>query len=239
MFRYIYSVINDIFDFFVPPSCIICGALDGPRFLCDTCVKSISFIRKCCSRCSLPDFDREECPDCSRMGEKPIRILSLFLYEGVGEMVIKRLKFDGKFSILHPLEPYICERLEQFNFDFIVPVPSYIGKFVRRGYNPSFFLARLISKVSEKPVLPIILKVKDTPSQLDLSFEERLKNPRGAFRCFGNIPPGTPLIVDDVATTCTTIFECAQSLWKFGEREILAFALARTPRGGQAKSHNL
>jgi predicted amidophosphoribosyltransferase len=37
------------------------------------------------------------------------------------------------------------------------------------------------------------------------------------------------LLVDDVATTCSTLSECSKVLREKGAKDVIAFALARTP----------
>lgn len=126
------------------------------------------------------------------------------------------------------------EKLRDVKFDIIVPVPSEIERFVKRGYNTSYFIAATLGEIFGKRVLILLDKVEKRPSQLDLRRDERLRSPSGAFalmsenlRYVGE-DARSVLLVDDVATTCSTLSECARVL-KSRFDVVYAFALARAP----------
>ena len=75
------------------------------------------------------------------------------------------------------------------------------------------------------PVLPLLTRVRKTKVQSRLSAEQRVKNLEGAF----GMLPGTAelsgsrvLLVDDIATTGTTLTECAKPLCAAGASVVAA-----------------
>lgn len=236
--KLVYTLKSIFVSLFSPNVCVLCGRFIGNvglSIICQSCLGDITFIdrisdSKVCEKCSLPYYG-SSCPDCADLNMNFDKLLSLFLYEGIGQKVIYALKFGGKFAILKNFKDAIKEKLSSLDFDVIVPVPSDIDKFVKRGYNPSFFISSLISEIFGKKVLNILRKNEVRPSQLELSREERLKNPRGAFALvdYKIGRGGGVLIVDDVATTCSTLSECARVIRGYFDR-IYAFTLARAPR---------
>ncbi|MBU7044940.1 MAG: ComF family protein [Theionarchaea archaeon] len=66
-------------------------------------------------------------------------------------------------------------------------------------------------------------------SQMNLKRDERRENVKGAFEVkYPNRFKGRKiLLIDDVATTCATIDECARVLKNAGAQEVNALVLAR------------
>jgi len=114
-------------------------------------------------------------------------------------------------------------------FDAIVPVPLHVDKLRRRGYNQALLLATAIGVHLNVPVQPMLMRTRDTVSQVTLSREERLANLTGAFSLDPNWAP-TPgshlLLVDDVRTTSSTLNACANELVRTGPRHIAVATLA-------------
>jgi competence protein ComFC len=227
---FIKSLFQSFSYLFFPPSCIICGEV-SELSLCSECKSKIDFIENFphCRKCSLVLPENMECPDCANFEFNFSKLFSIFSYSGYGEVILQKIKFEGKLFVLEAFSYDIQKIVSGIDFDIVVPVPSYISKFVKRGYNPSFSIAYLVSRISSKPVVFALEKIKNTPSQLDIPKEERISNPRGAFVCVKDVKGKIVLLVDDVATTCSTLSECSKVLREKGAKDVIAFALARTP----------
>ena len=116
--------------------------------------------------------------------------------------------------------------------DEIIPIPLHRKKLKQRGFNQAYLLARFMSRFLEvKLAHSSLLRVRETQSQTKLSKQKRAANVKGAFRVKnGNsFERKTILLVDDVYTTGATLREAARLLRTFETKEIVAFALARTP----------
>jgi len=234
----ILSKIGDIFSLFIyslfPKYCAICGER-GEANLCLSCKSEITFMNeiKSCERCSCPLEGFSVCPDCQNLSFEFSKLFCVFLYDGVGEDVIRKIKFQGYFTLVEEFSDEIKNIISRIEFDVIVPVPSYYITFIRRGYNPSFFIAKVISRVSGRDIKAVLEKKEKRESQLSLPYEKRLQNPKGAFslsqkyRSF--VEDKRVLLVDDVATTCATLSECTRVLKSGGAKDVIAFSLSRTP----------
>ena len=82
------------------------------------------------------------------------------------------------------------------------------------------------------PVLPALVKVKDTPPQKELSGKARAENLKGCFAvAYGEYVKGRKvLLVDDVFTTGSTANECARMLLKGRAGSVTVLTAAVTER---------
>jgi predicted amidophosphoribosyltransferase len=71
-------------------------------------------------------------------------------------------------------------------------------------------------------------RTRETLPQMELPFEARRKNMRGAFEILGNVKGKHVAVVDDVMTTGHTLEELAQTLKKAGAASITNLVVART-----------
>ena len=116
----------------------------------------------------------------------------------------------------------------------LIPVSLDKKKLKRRGYNQAEELAKELSKILLVPVLSdILIKVKTTRTQIELSGKEREQNLKGAFAItplhnnFARITGKKIFLVDDVYTTGSTMEECARTLKQAGAKQVWGIAIAR------------
>jgi len=112
----------------------------------------------------------------------------------------------------------------------IVPVPLSEKRLKERGFNQADILAKPLSWKTEIPYQnSCIHRVKETSSQVGLTLKDRINNVTNAFEADPTyMKSKTILVIDDVATTGSTINACAQSLIQAGARRVYALTLART-----------
>lgn len=121
--------------------------------------------------------------------------------------------------------------------DMILPVPLHKKRLRFRGFNQSELIARELS-LGLTPGLEIplsndiLLRIRYTKPQMKTaSREERLMNLKNAFALAAgkeDLVRGKYLwLVDDVATTGTTLEECATLLKGHGARTVFGIVLAR------------
>lgn len=90
-----------------------------------------------------------------------------------------------------------------------------------------------ISKLTGATTMHLLKKIKETRKQAQLSKYEREHNVKDCFVFVGNIVPEKILLIDDIATTLSTLNECAKVLRNAGVKEVSAFVLARAPLQGK------
>lgn len=117
----------------------------------------------------------------------------------------------------------------------IVPVPLYAKKKAQRGFNQAEVIARAALKHLARPERfelcgGVLLRSRDTGSQIGLSRHQRRENLRGAFSVCDPTPivERNILLVDDVYTTGATASECARVLRRAGARRVWVTTVART-----------
>jgi predicted amidophosphoribosyltransferase len=76
--------------------------------------------------------------------------------------------------------------------------------------------------------LDLCVRSRDTPAQMDLPYEERRRNVRGAFQCTRALLGSSVAVVDDVMTTGETLNEIASVLKKAGAARVVNWVVART-----------
>lgn len=118
--------------------------------------------------------------------------------------------------------------------DLVVPVPTTVFRFLRRGYNQAALLARVVASTLGRPLEGRALRrVRDRGSQGRRSHAERAERVRG---CFAVARPlavvgRRVLLVDDVVTTGATASECAGALKDAGATWVGVLAFARAVPG--------
>ncbi len=162
----------------------------------------------------------------------PVR--STFLFEDEIRDLIHALKYRGGTSVALAVAPKMAQAWRRYGMvsDLLVPVPLHPRRETKRGYNQAYLLARALSWQVDVPVAPHALgRVRNTASQTRLDLGERRRNVAGAF----TVAPGLDLtgqritLVDDVATTGSTLDACARTLLHANARSVNAFTLARAP----------
>jgi ComF family protein len=117
----------------------------------------------------------------------------------------------------------------EWPIDIIVPVPLGQKRLNERGYNQVGLIARPLSLSMNLTYAPNALsRERDTRSQVGLTKLERHKNVRGAFIAKGSrVNNHVVLLIDDVATTGSTLSSCAEALYADGAQDVFAVTVAR------------
>jgi ComF family protein len=108
----------------------------------------------------------------------------------------------------------------------LLPVPLSKRRLRARGHNQSAVFATMLSQWTGLPIDTGLRRIRPTTPQTSLDRRHRRQNVSGAFAWTGNTPRRA-LLVDDVATTYSTLSECAATLRAAGCREVWAITLAR------------
>jgi len=143
------------------------------------------------------------------------------------------LKYRGRHRTAAGLARRLCEgercRRILGASDVIMAVPLHPERARARGFNQAELLASALGQATGRPLWRHLVRIRNTPSQTDLSARARRLNVRNAFA----VPPGPGLagvavaLVDDVVTTGATLRECASTLLAAGAREVRSITVAR------------
>jgi len=135
------------------------------------------------------------------------------------------LKFRGSRYLADEFGRRLAARIDR-KFDLVVPVPMSRWKLLFRGYNAAALVAERTARHAGLPFSARALrKIRRTKPQAELERDERLVNPKGAYRASG--VRGVVLLVDDVLTTGATANACTEALRAGGAAEVHVAVVAR------------
>lgn len=185
-----------------------------------------------CEFCGQPQPQRGVCLDC-RNPRPPFQALrSWVVFDGPIRKAIHTLKYaknHGGFG--HALAPGLADFYQSLGWsvDVIIPMPLSRQRMQQRGYNQVDLVARPLSDfLGVRYDLRALEKIRHTDTQVGKTKAERKENVRGAFRGNPNVLHGcTVLILDDVATTGSTLVSASLALQEAGARQVYALTLAR------------
>jgi ComF family protein len=226
-FKRMSSVIKDAI-FPEDVTCDLCGeelVADTRYRLCAKCTEDMPFIAgHVCLNCGVA-IDNE-----ADYGDRCKNNASLFklcraplLYDGKAREMLYGLKFSGKKYLVHTLGAMMADTYLKYNMqgEIIVPVPMSEKDVKKRGFNQAELLAYEVGKRLDIPVLPALVKVKETSAQKELSGRERAENLEKAFEViYPQIKDRKILLIDDIFTTGATANECAKTLLKAKCKEV-------------------
>jgi len=216
--------------------CICCGdeiRVKNVYDLCEECHKSLPFINyHFCIKCGL-QFEKDgtgTCLNCKSNNFSFTTARSVATFQGNIVSVIHKLKYAKYKFLAEPLSFLLYDKLvtENWNIDLITYVPLHSNREKERGYNQSLELAKHLSSLTEKPIFKDIIRVRDTPTQTNLSRREREENVKDCFKVTNNskIKDSNILLIDDVFTTGSTTNEISKELLKSGAKKIYVLTIA-------------
>ena len=123
---------------------------------------------------------------------------------------------------------YFFRSLE-WHVDTLVPVPLGKNRLKERGYNQVALVARPLAFAVGLDYTPRALwKARETRSQVGLTSSQRRENVDGAYQADpGAVKHRSVVLMDDVATTGSTILACTHALLSAGAKEVYAITIAR------------
>jgi ComF family protein len=116
-----------------------------------------------------------------------------------------------------------------WRIDLLVPVPLGKKRLKARGYNQVELVAKpLAYEVGWQYAPTALWKSRETRTQVGLSISQRRKNVLDAYQADSEIVKRKSiLLMDDVATTGSTIQSCSRALIDAGAQDVYALTIAR------------
>jgi ComF family protein len=208
-------------------SCFLCRGA-ARELLCDACDAELPRLAiPVCPRCALASPGGLVCGRCLRDDPSYDATRAALSYEFPADALIGALKFRGELALAPLLAALLAASLGGERVDHVVPVPLSRERLRRRGYNQSMEIARHLGREGLEPAL--CERTREAPPQMELPFDARQRNVRGAFRCTRELVGATVAVVDDVMTTGATLDELAKTLKRAGALRVVNWIVARTP----------
>lgn len=226
-----------ILDFFYPKLCLFCGK--EKTYLCPDCFSKIKIFKSPkCPYCEYRSFEGKICKTHKKYLDGFITA-SPYQQEIVSKL-IDALKYNFVKEISEILALLIFKFLNENKeieflknpYDFVlIPIPLHKTRLRWRGFNQAEEIAKKISPLIKIPVKnDILFKKKKTKPQVGLSEKERKENIKDAFFVKENklklILDKKVILVDDVATTLSTLEESAKLLKKNKIKEVWGLTVA-------------
>lgn len=227
-----------ILDILFPISCISCGKEN--KWICKDCFFHI-FIQNehicgICEKVNTPDG--RTCQKCKKKNALGALVVATSYKDSLVAKAVHFYKYRFIPDLHFQLGNLMIKAIQKTDLplpDIIIPIPLHPRRLRWRGFNQSELLAKHVSlnllpgteiDMDEK----ILVRKKYTSPQMKIGdYKQRKENVRGAFHVINpeKISGKNILLIDDIATTGSTIFECARVLKESGAKEVYAAVIAR------------
>ena len=216
-------------DLLFPAFCVHCGA--NGELLCELCMLSLSpYPDAACSKCGELTHGSDLCE--RRAADSPAitRLIPAYMFDDIARDAVHALKYEDIRAISPILGTLLSQSLIGLRRtpDVIVPVPLYSGRMRERGFNQAEALSIRVGELLGVPVDTSILKRSlNIPHQARLHLEAPERNVRDAFAARPLAGGMHIMLIDDVATTGSTLEECACTLKAAGAVRVEAAVFAK------------
>ena len=217
---------------FFPERCVCCDTVIPPgEGTCAACGAELPRIGS--PVCPFCGMEKNRC-SCHRRRHPYERAVAPFYYEGNLAAAVLRFKQSGDAGAAawfgEQMADTVARYYDDISFDGVTFVPSFPKKERERGFNPGRLMAEAAAKALGLPLLPLLVKITDTPPQKSLSAPERSGNVLGVFDLAegAEVAGKNLLLADDTLTTGATLNECAKMLKIYGAEAVYVVAAAIT-----------
>jgi ComF family protein len=159
--------------------------------------------------------------------------VAVWSYQWPIDRLIPAWKYRNELTLTRPLADGLahCATLLADLPDCLLPVPLHPARQRERGFNQSLELANNLARaLGVRIEAGLVARIKQTPPQASLPWDERKRAIRNAFSVRGEVGGRHIALVDDVMTTGASLHELAKVLKAAGARRVDCWVLARTPK---------
>ena len=224
---------ESVFDIIFPKFCLGCER-EG-LWVCEKCLKKIIQVKtQVCPECGKVSSLGRYCPKHKRLWGLSGIMVAGYYQEGPLKEIIHNFKYNHILELGNFLGTLMAEALEE-NLPaeknlLLCAVPLHFLRRAQRGYNQAEILGSKIACELKLPAnFKLLKKVRFTKPQVQVAQDERRVNLIKSFAINQNISlkGKTIILIDDVATTGTTLNECAKVLRKKGARRVWGLVAAK------------
>jgi ComF family protein len=213
-----------------PPACGGCGKA-GTRWCPDCQARVPQITEPFCEKCGIPVRKAGRCEKC-QLNPPVYRFLrSWAVFDSPVQNALHTLKYRKNIGLGDALAMQMVDFVRGLNWPVHMLIPTPLGKKRQqeRGYNQVALVARPLAYELRLVYAPQALrKVRETRSQVGLNVQERRQNVSEAYQADpAAVKRKSVLIMDDVATTGSTIAASAEALLAAGAEDVYAVTIAR------------
>jgi ComF family protein len=199
---------------------------------CHRCSDNLQSNTPRCHSCGIElATNNTQCGECLSHPPEFDRTFVAGRYASPIDQLIHQFKYNGDLDKGRILAEWLSSTLTHSKPDLLIPMPLSPARLHERGFNQSAELARLLSQRLQIPVAYDLLKRHNSETQqIQLKRKERLRAMRKVFYTDQQVKVRSVGLIDDVVTTTATARAAAGVLKKAGVKEVIIWAVARTPR---------
>lgn len=200
---------------FIFPKNIYCINCDEPisrlntYSLCNKCYNNIKTLYNVNT-----DYDKEIKNILDSEYVQEIHIFSI--YEKTMKNLIHKIKYSNKTYIAKYFSDMLLRLINYKNidFDYISSMPIHSKRLMQRGYNQVDLIVKHMAVNTNKEIVNISKRVKETKDMYTLDLKSRSKEMKDAFESehIEKLSKKTLLIVDDILTTGSTALNLSKSI---------------------------
>jgi len=207
-------------------SCFVCRGA-ARTLLCAQCDAELPRLGDAlCPRCALDSPAGAVCGRCLTQAPAYDATHAALAYDFPADALVHALKFRGELALAPLLASFLADKVRRAQVDHVVAVPLSVERLRHRGYNQAVEIARHLR--GERLALALCERTRDAPPQIELPYDQRQRNVRGAFRCSRALAGARIAVVDDVMTTGATLAEATRTLLRAGAADVECWVVART-----------
>jgi len=240
-----------ILDLLFPRQCLGCNVWlsgDDNSYICKVCLGSIKMKSDfTCAFCDSPVAAGMTCPFCKPNHHLDRLLVATSYKNPLVEKIIKTMKYQFVSSLAEEIATFMIKYFKRRflagpNFldesPVVVPVPLHRRRLNWRGFNQAEIIGQKIAEFFSWPFVADALKrIRNVRPQVEMpDRQSRVENARNIFEFNSSKYPNpaslargrTFLLIDDVATTASTLDDCARVLKSVGASEVIGFVFARS-----------
>ncbi len=222
------TLISSVVDALLPISCFGCGAEN--TYLCGKCLEYVE-IKPHLKHVSVSNYSMPIVSMTTLVDGMVHNLLEFYKYQCIPQAGASIQQLVQK---MYSLLPWDLRAFLSYKVIF-VPIPLHTARFKWRGFNQTETIARALARCTSSTVVPLLIRTKNTETQVGKEKLERQSNIQKAFAInkksfFPLSLEHTIILVDDVVTTGSTLKEAYKVLARrFPYSKILALTLAHKP----------
>jgi ComF family protein len=221
----------DLIDVALDRRCPGCGGSIARHLdvceACDAAIPRAGIVL--CLRCLRGDAAGGDPPGACPLHGSSRLLLAGPAFEPPLDRIVHAFKYEGASRLASWLASLVPELPGALSREAVlVPVPLHPAKRAARGFDQTALLADVLSRCWGVPAVAVLARTVDTSPQVRLDPAARRRNLTGAFRLLAPalITRRPVLLLDDVATTGSTLLAAADAVLGAGPSLVLGLATA-------------